>query len=336
MPIVPGNPQFPQQYGWNNVGTQPYTTQLNLGQMTGEVLLWVPDMDPLLIQRIINNQYRKIIEYRNWYGLMVRGQVTTPQQYSVGTATATFGSNTVVGIGTGWTTNLIGLQFRSGFTSPWQTIVDVSPDTIPQTLTLDMPYGGMTITSGYTIVREFITLGANVRYLLDAVNQFQGYRMAVNVPQQTINEIDTWRTSVGWSLVFSNLPPTPDGQMQWEIWPSPTFQQVFPFLAYTQPPNLVNDTDCPVTFIRSDVLVMMALSDALVWRGKLNKYYDPPTAQSKMGQAMAELNKMALNDDSMYTQDVTWNFGQEYGYNAGQGSLFSQSRLTGGGFGGNW
>lgn len=334
MPIVPGNPQFPMQYGWNNSGVQPYTTQLNFGQMIGEVLLWAPDVDPLLVGRIINNQYRKIIEYRNWYGLMVRGQVTTPQQYSQGTATATFGSNTVQGIGTGWTVSQIGLQFREGFTNPWQTIVSVNEEA--QTLQLDMPFGGQTITSGYQIVRQFITLGANVRYLLDAVNQFQGYRMKVNVPQQTINEIDTWRTSVGWSLIFSNLPPTPDGQMQWEVWPSPFFQQVFPFLAYTQPPNLVNDQDCPVTFIRSDVLVMMAISDVLVFRGKTNKYYDPPTAQLKMAQAMRELDAMSRNDDSMYQSDTTWSYGWEYGYNAGQGSLFSQSRLVGGGGGGNW
>lgn len=324
MPIVPGNPQFPNQYGWNNSGTQPYTTQLNFGQMTGEVLLWAPDVDPLLVQRIINNQYRKVIEYRNWYGLMVRGQVTTPQQVSGGTATASNNSNSVQGNGTTWTNALIGRQFRMGFTAPWQTIVNM--DVPNQVLTLDMPYGAATLTSGYQIVQVFATLGANIRYILDAVNQQQGWRMDVNVPQQTLNEIDTWRTSVGWSWCFSNMPPTPDGQLQVEIYPSPIFLQVFPFLAYTQPPNLVNDQDCPVTFIRSDVLVMMAIADVLVFRGKQNKYYDPQTSQMKTGQAMAELNKMALTDDSMYQQDVSWSYGLEYGYTSGQGSLYAQNR----------
>lgn len=324
MPIVPGNPQFPNQFGFN--GTQPYTTQLNYGQMIGEVLLWAPDVDPLLVGRIINNQYRKVIEYRNWYGLMVRGQVTTPQMVSQGTATATNGSNIVIGNGTNWTTDIIGRQFRSGFTNPWQTIVSVSPDTNPQTLTLDMPYGSQTVTSGYQVVKVFATLGANIRYILDAVNQQQGWRMDVNVPQQSLNEIDTWRTSVGWSWAFSNMPPTPDGQLQIEIYPSPFFLQVFPFIAYTQPPNLVNDADSPVAFIRSDVLVMMAISDVLVFRGKQNKYYDPQTSQMKMGQAMAELDKMSRTDDSMYQSDVTWSYGQEYGYTSGQGSLYAQNR----------
>ncbi len=324
MPIVPGNPQFPQQYGWPNNQTQPYSTQANYGQMIGEVLLWNPDLDPLLAGRIINNQLRKVVDYRNWTGLMVRGQITTPQQVSGGTAGVVNGSNTVTGAGTTWNSTLIGLQFRSGFTNPWQTIVNVNE--AAQTLTLDMPYGSQTSTTGYQIVKAFATLGGNIRYILDAVNQQQGWRMTVNVPQQTINEVDTWRSSVGWSWCLATMPPTPDGQLQYEIYPTPFFLQVFPYLAYIQPPNLMNDLDTPPTFIRTDVLVTMAIADALVWRGKQNKYYDPQVSQAKMAQAMQELDKMARNDDGMYQQDVTWEYGTEWGYNTGQASLYNQSR----------
>lgn len=323
MPIVPGNAEFPNQFG-PNPSIQPYSTQTNLGQMIGEVLLWNPDIDPLLVRRIINNKYRSVIDYRNWTGLMVRGQVTTPQVTSTGTATATSGSNTVVGIGTTWTTDLIGLQYRSGFTNPWQTIVNV--DSAAQRLTLDMPFGARTQTTGYQIVKAFATIGGNARYLLDAVNQQQGWRMDVNVPQQTLNEVDTWRSSVGWSFAFATMPPTPDGQLQYEIYPTAFFQQVFPYLAYVQPPNLENDTDTPPVFIRTDVITMMAIADALVWRGKQNKYYDPQTSQMMRGQALAELDKMSRVDDNQFQSDVTWDYGTEWGYNTGQASLYNQSR----------
>ena len=322
MPIVQGNPQFPQQYGFN--GSQPYTTQLNYRQMIGEVLMWVPDVDPLLAGRMINNNYRKVIERRNWYGLMVRGQVSTPQYTSAGAATATLGSNTVTGTGTSWTTAVIGQQFRIGFTNPFQTITNVNVGA--QTLTLDIPYGAATVTAtGYQIVQAWVTLGANVRYILDAVNQQQGWRMNVNVPQQTLNETDTWRTNVGWSYAFSNREPTPDGQLQIEIYPVPFFLQVFPYLAYTQPPNMSQPGDSPVMFIRSDVLVLMTIADVLVWKGKQNKYYDPQTAQMKLAQAEAELQKMERTDDNMYQQDTVWDYGQEWGYTTGQGSLFGQN-----------
>lgn len=321
MPIVLGNPQFPNQYGFN--GSQPYTTQLNFREMIGEVQMWNPDIDPGLVGRIINNNYRKIIERRNWYGLMVRGQVSTPQYTSVGSATTTLGSNIVTGTNTNWTTALIGQQFRIGFTNPFQTIVNVMNAT---TLQLDIPYGAQSVSSaGYQIAQAWVTLGANIRYILDAVNQQQGWRMTCNVPQQTLNETDTWRTNVGWSYAFSNREPTPDGQLQIEIYPVPFFLQVFPFLAYTQPPNMVNDADSPVMFIRSDVLVLMSIADAMVWRGKNNKYYDPQTAQMKLQQAEMELQKMERTDDSMYQQDVVWDYGQEWGYTTGQGSLFGQN-----------
>ena len=323
MPIVPGNPEFPNQYGWSG-NTQPYSTQLNFGQMIGEVLLWCPDTDPLLIGRILNNKYRNVIERRYWYGLMTRGQITTPKVTSNGTAAVVNGSNIVTGINTTWTTNLIGLQYRSGFTNAWQTIVNVDP--VAQTLQLDMPYGAQTQTTGYQIVKAWATMGGNIRYILDATNQQQGWRMQCNVPQQTLNEIDTWRTSVGWSYMFANMPPTPDGQLQIEIYPTPFFLQVFPYLGYIQPPNLVKDSDCPVTFIRADVLVMLAIGDALLFRGKTNKYYDPQVSQEKNRQAEMELQKMERNDDAMYQQDSTWDYGLEYGYTTGQGSLYSQSR----------
>lgn len=320
MPIVPGNPQFPMQYGFN--GTQPYTTQLNYREMIGEVKLWNPDADPFLIGRWINNNYRRIIERRNWYGLFTRGQINTPQMTTGGQAQVTNGSTSVQGLGTTWTPAVIGQQFRIGFTNPFQMIVDL--DQANQVLTLDIPYGAQSITSGYQIAQVWVTLGANVRYIVDAVNQQQGWRMFTNVPQQTLNEVDTWRTNVGWSYALSSKEPTPDGQLQVEIYPSPFFLQVFPYLAITQPPNLVNDADSPVAFIRSDVLVSMTIADALVFRGKQNKYYDPQTAQMKKAEAEVELQKMEKNDDGMYSQDSVWNYGEEWG-SGNYGSIFDQN-----------
>jgi hypothetical protein len=66
----------------------------------------------------------------------------------------------------------------------------------------------------------------------------------------------------------------------------------------------------------------------LVWKGKQNKYYDPQTAQMKWQQAEVELQKMERNDDGMYQQDVIWDYGLEWGYTTGQGSLFGQNHAV--------
>ena len=324
MPVVFSNPQFKNQSGASPYN-QSFSTQLNYRSMIGEVLQWNPNLDPNAAGRFLNNHYRRIIRMRDWYGLKVRGQITVPNVVSNGTATFTNGSTSVAGVGTTWTSALVGLQIRSGFTFPYATITAVNQGT--QVITMDIPFGGMTATGGYQIVMAYVTLGANVKRLLWAVNQLQGWPMDVNVPVQVINEWDVWRQSLGWSKVMATRPPTPDGQFQVEIWPTPYANQVFPFEAYTQPPDMSADTDAPVAWINSDVLVSRAIADALTFGGpKKNEYYDPNTAAAKIAEFNEAVMQMIYADEGMDQQDVSWDYGHEEGrWGAGQGSAFGQS-----------
>jgi len=291
--------------------------------MMNEVCQWNPDVDPMVAGRWLNNYLRQVIDKRQWYGLKVRGTVSIANVINAGTATVTNGSTNVTGVGTAWNPSMNGLQFRVGFTYPYQTIVNVVNST---TLTLDTPFGGTTTTGGYTIVEAYATLGANIKYLLWAVNQQQGWPMEVNVPVETLNEWDVWRQSLGWSTVFATRPPTPDGQFQIEIWPTPYGNQVFPFEAYTQPADMFLDSDCPPPFIRADLLVTRAIADAKLFGGRASKYYDPTVAQMKITEYNVALEAME-NADNMFDQrDVTWEYGQEEGrVGFGPGSTWAQS-----------
>jgi hypothetical protein len=323
MPIVPPNPAYPGEYG-PNPAIQPVTTQLTFQQGIGEVLMWNPDIDPYMIGRWLNNHYRQIIQMRYWYGCLVQGQLYCPQMTTTGSASVTQGSNTVTGTGTGWTQSLIGQQFRIGYMNPWQTIVNVNPGS-PNTLTLDMPFGGVSVTSsGYQISQVYFTLGANVTRLLYAKNQQQGWPMYVNVPQQSLDAVDTWRASVGWSKVIAAMTPTPDGQTRVEVWPSPFYQQVFPYAAYVQPSDW-SDANSLAPFMRADILVNLAISDALTFRGRQNKYYDPQEARRRYDMAMKMIEEMERQDDCQWPQDSSWSYGAELGYEWGEGSLWAQN-----------
>jgi hypothetical protein len=122
-------------------------------------------------------------------------------------------------------------------------------------------------------------------------------------------------------------PPTPDGQFQVEVWPSPYAAQTFPFEAYTEPPNLILDTDAPQAWIRSDVIVTGAVSDALLWRPKTNQFYDPATAvtvaSGKVEQFKADLLEMENADEGLEQQAVQWDFNDAADV-GGDGSLWSQ------------
>jgi hypothetical protein len=149
--------------------------------------------------------------------------------------------------------------------------------------------------------------------------------MEVNVPQESVNAWDVWRTQIGWSTVFSPKAMSPGGSFLNECWPTPFQAQTFPFEAYQQPPDLVLDGDAPVPWIASDLIVTRAVADALVYRGpRINKYYDATTSMSKKAEYKERIEEMELTDNDMDQRDVTWSYGEEMG-GYGPGSTWQQS-----------
>jgi hypothetical protein len=312
---------FSNQVGASTT-SKAYSVQLDYGGMLREVTSWNPNVDPMVAGRMINNRYRQIVSRRKWYGLRVRGTATVPTVYSTGSATVTNGSTSVTGVGTAWTTSIVGLQFRNGFTNPYQTIVAV--DAVHQVITLDTPFPGISGTWGYQIVLAYLTFGANVRHLRWAVNQMFGWPIKVNVPVEEINAKDTWRQNLGWAREFATRPPTPDGQYQVEVWPTPYALQSFPFEADTEPPEMVDDTDAPVAWIRSDLLVTGAIADALLHKPKTNPYYDATSAITianlKNAEFKEELLALEDADEDLEQQAVSWDYDAAGGY----GSTWNQ------------
>src|SRR5208337_2069453 len=300
MPVGPGGSSMLTQ-------VQPATTQASFRQMIGELLQWNPDLPVQVAAKFINNAYRRVIDARLWYGMLVKGQVNVPNAYTTGSVTVTNGTGVVIGVGTIWTPAMIGYSFRVGFSTPIYRIASVQSST---QFTLDLIWGGPTQSSvGYSIFQNIVSFGANVKKLLAVVNQRQGYRMKLHLPQEVLNIFDTWRTSVGWTYAVANYSPSSvDGSPQFELYPAPSFQQSFPFLASVQPPDMVKDGDYPAPWIRADVIMYGAIVFALLFRGKSSKYYDPNTAKTFAQMQMAEVAKMARNDDNQYPQDLRWEF----------------------------
>jgi hypothetical protein len=226
--------------------------------------------------------------------------------YSVGTATFTSGSTDVTGVGTNWDVTMVGQQIRCGFSTPTSTIVAVNS---PTDLTIDIPWSPATTTTvGYQIFTQYVSFGENVKMLLNVINQFNGYRLKLHIPQAALNEWDAWRATVGFTYIVADYKPAANGGPLYELYPTPITQQGFPFLAYTQPKDFVDDADAPPVWIRSDVIVLGALPDALLHRGKNGRYYDPQTAKYKQMQFKEEVESMAKNDDNSAMRGLIWEF----------------------------
>ena len=309
MPVVMTSPQFPNQVG-SNPSNQSFSTELNFGQMLREVTGWNPNLDPMTAGRFVNQRYRDIIDRRAWYGTKVRGNISLPNVTNTGTCTCTANSNLVQGVGTNWTPLIVGQQFRQSFTQPYQTITYVNPGN--QTLLLDTPFPGPTNTGGYQVASAYVTFGANIKRLSWCINQLNGWPLVINVPVERINALDPWRQSLGWATALATRAPTPDGQFQVEVWPTPYANQVLPFEAFSQPPEMILDSDSPVAWIRADAIVSGATADALRYRPKANSFYSEAIAVSEAAKKDAEFERkitaMEFSDDDLYQQSVTWDY----------------------------
>lgn len=285
---------------------QAATTQSAFLQMAGELSSWNPELPQTIAEKFIQNSYRRILDERQWYGLLAKGVLPVPALYTGGTVLVTNGSASVTGQSTSWTDDLEGRQFRIAFGMPTYTIKMVDS---PTQLTLDLPWANQGMGPvPYQVFQQLVSFGANIKMLKAVLNQQMGWRCKVNVPREWVDAFDTWRTNMNWVRLVLGAQPAADGTPLWELYPVPVAQQALPFLAYVQPPDLSEDNPFPVSFIRSDLIVTGALPDALLFRGKTGRYYDPMTANAKRQEFQYELRKLAAADEAYDLKSFTFDF----------------------------
>ena len=306
MPITPPTP-IAGQVGPS--GNQPYVSQMNFGQMIGAAMSWNPNCDGSQTSIFINNAVRKLYDRRLWYGLLLKGQLSTPPLVTGGTVSVTVGSPTVTGTGTSWTANLVGRSLRVGYTNPIYNIIAVNVGA--QTLTLELPWAGITYPNiGYFIAQYYYSI-PNIKYIYSAKNLQLQYRLWCGVTQEFLDNVDPSRLQLVYTKAIASMPPDKDGNWQCELWPASTIQQALPYLAYVQPPNLVNDSDVLPAYIRADIIVNHAIADVLRYRMLENKWYPPAIAMQISKEKMAEFESEALRmewaDEQLLRQDIiTW------------------------------
>lgn len=303
MPITPPIPITNQI---TPSGNAPYTQLFNFGQAIGQVLAWNPNCDTAFISTLINTALRKLIDRKTWWGLMVKGQLVTSGFYSTGQVNTTLGSNLITGVGTNWTTALIGQSIRVGYTAPIYNILAVN--TVTQTITLELPFGcNFPSPSGYFITQYYYSI-PNIKYIYSMKNLQLQYRMWTNMPQQFIETVDPARLRIVYPWLAATMPPDANGNYQVELWPASMTQQALPYLAYVQPPTLVDDSDNFPPSFRGDVIVAEAVANAMRYRTKDNPYYSEAVAlqiaKEKHAEFEVEAEHMSQVDENLFRTNV--------------------------------
>jgi hypothetical protein len=142
----------------------------------------------------VRDSFRELLEMNNWSWMLRRGVLSVAAPYSTGTVTLTHGLPNVTGIGTAWTSALIGLQFRPSINDPLYTISSVQSST---SLALDMGWGGLDATTPitYRITQTYITPPDDFFSFLSVAELTHGWRLWLNVDQSVIDRFDPRRAS---------------------------------------------------------------------------------------------------------------------------------------------
>jgi hypothetical protein len=132
--------------------------------------------------------------------------------------------------------------------------------------------------------------------------------MATNVPASLLENWDPARLVQLFPYVVATRPPDQSGNYVVELWPVSNSAQSYPYLAYVQPPNLVNDLDPLPAFIRSDIVELGSIAEALRYRPKTNPNYSEPVAVALArefdGKFEMEIQSAMANDEALMRQDI--------------------------------
>jgi len=193
---------------------------MNLKLIALNIKQFCPGLSIPVIKQRINVRYKQILEQEDWLFLNDSEMVTLPERTSNASTEScdvTFGSATVSGTGTSWTSDLVGKLFRVGDDAQFYRVSAVGSTT---SLTLERAYAQDTSTGeDFEYWNEKYTpASSDVSKITSVVYQTE----LVEKPQDYFQRLDPERTSEGSPVYWSVVDKASEGGLStFDIWPVP-------------------------------------------------------------------------------------------------------------------
>src|SRR5258708_8613969 len=253
---------------------QDYATEL-----TG----WIPNLDLLLAQKLVNRAWRDIRNARLWSWLIGEGTLVCPGIVTSGTVTVTQYSNLVApdavadaalnGLNNPLLTQR---QFRSVGGGPIYNIIEatVLAGVVTQ-LTLDRPWMEATKAgANYQVYRCYYTPADGAgNFITDFLmfmvinNPTDGYAIVgknLFLSKAELDARDPTRGSQGNPYAVASYKVDANGFPVYELWPHPTVPRALPYIYRRRGVPLSSTVDIPGN-MSSDIVVQHALEYAADW-----------------------------------------------------------------------
>lgn len=275
------------------------------GDVWRKVRLHAPEAPFGLVREWTLAAYKELCERRPWVFLQQQVHLRILAARDL-TVTCTQDSRTVTSAA-GFVASDVGRQLKVG-SVPFYTIsalVDAS------TVTLDLPYSGISTTATATICSAYVTLPADFGAFLLVPDLYNQRIVSWWHTQEELAGIDPTRTQSDANvraLVATTPSPVPAtlGQMRYEWWPTPTTERAYPCV-YRQSPQALADTDTlrGVLGDRGEILETGALMFCARWPGtsqRKNPYFSMATYRELKDDFEKDCAHLELRDDDQNQQ----------------------------------
>jgi hypothetical protein len=248
-----------------------------------ELVGWIPRIDYLLCQKLINRAWKDIREARLWSFLRGEGVLICPQIITAGAVTVTQFSNQV-------TLNAAATAALGNLNNPFITqrqlrvglgggsvysIIAVDNAATPGVLTLDRLYTeASAVGQPYQIYRCYYTpADQNGAFISDflmfsvILSPVDGYAIAgpkLRFTKAEIDARDPTRSNQGIPYAVAAYKADANGNPIYELWPHPTSARAFPFIYRKRGVALSATVDLPTT-LSPDMLIERGLDYACDW-----------------------------------------------------------------------
>ncbi len=308
------------------------------GQLRFQLQTSAPEVSLDLLDEYLNNRYQQVLGKTDWTGLNYRTIVQTQAAYQSTTDTATFtvGSTTVTGLGTSWSSGLIGKRMYRTGDSVFYTVAAVPSGT---SLTLDRAYEGVGIdasgtvyaTAGYVFMQHIYALPADVKNVISVLGPASPDpidKMSKDLLDQSVGP----RTNLGDPMIFAPIEDTPESAppvySQIEFYPPPLRSRgmTVRYVHKATPFDGQSTSGSPVPFVTDLVLLSGAKADiqtklenyagALKYEAdfdkELNRMLQEEFARRRAIEPVKMADKYTRHRVARYTrgQRASWGIGQ--------------------------
>lgn len=222
-----------------------------------------PQISSTQIQQIIQAEHDTILNDNSWAERKAESTLATVAPYTTGTLSTS--GTTVTGVGTTWTSAMVGRYLKVGTYTEYFLITAFTSAT---SLTIEraVPQGDIAAGSTYEIFQNVYTLPSDCERITSMVYQTPIH----DTTRQDLDRIDpyrTYRSSIPTHRIFRELSST--GLRQIELWPVPSAAVLIRFQYLKK-----NDTPTTGSSWSADTTYPLYRADILVWKsGETAAYF---------------------------------------------------------------